>query len=129
MVPTEMEDAHPTFRIFFRANSEKPMDFGEKKRIFRQTLQMDVNGSSTLQIWWFVFNTPIRCMGIWIELKHAQRWLYNVKYLFDSFLVYLSINNSAKFWGNMGFKHQRTRNEPSQIRGIPHEDQAPAASC
>jgi len=102
MVPTEMEDAHPTFRIFFGANSEKPMDFGEKKRIFRQTLQMDVNGSSTLQIWWFVFNTPIRCMGIWIELKHAQRWLNNVKYLFDSFLVYLSINNSANIWETWG---------------------------
>lgn len=37
MAPTEMEDAHPTFRIFFGANSDT-MDLGKKKRIFRQKL-------------------------------------------------------------------------------------------
>ena len=76
MAPTEMEDAHPTFRICFGANSDKPMDLGKKDV---SSDKRCLNGcewqQKTLQIWWFVFNTPIRCMGIWIELKHAQRLL------------------------------------------------------
>lgn len=60
---------------------------------------MDVNGSKkTCKSGGFT-NTPMRCMGILIELKIAQR-LLNTCLIASP--VYLSINNSANIWETWG---------------------------